>query len=78
VILGYAASFYLVALVLRTGIPQGVVYAIWSAIGVAMVTLIGMWFFDDRIGPLTAVGLVVVIVGVVLVQVGHTHTGSQV
>ena len=72
VALGYGASFYLVALVLRTGIPQGIVYAIWSAVGVAMVTLIGIWFFDDRITAITAVGLVVVIVGVVLVQMGHT------
>jgi small multidrug resistance pump len=72
VALGYGASFYLVSLVLKTGIPQGIVYAIWSAVGVALVTMIGIWFFDDRITTLTAVGLVVVIIGVVLVQAGHT------
>jgi small multidrug resistance pump len=72
VVLGYGASFYLLALLLRTGIPQGVVYAIWSAVGVAMVTMIGIWIFDDRISRVTAIGLVVVIVGVILVQAGHT------
>jgi small multidrug resistance pump len=72
VIIGYAASFYLLALILKTGIPAGIVYAIWSAFGIALVTLIGMATFDDKISPLTGVGLVVVIVGVVLVQAGNS------
>ena len=72
VIVGYAASFYLLALILKTGIPAGIVYAIWSAFGIALVTLIGMAAFDDKISPLTGVGLVVVIVGVVLVQAGNS------
>ena len=72
VIIGYAASFYLLSLILRTGIPAGIVYAIWSAFGIALVTLIGMATFDDKITPLTGVGLVIVIAGVVLVQAGNT------
>lgn len=72
VVVGYGASFYLLALIMKTGIPQGIVYAIWSAFGIALVTLIGMAAFDDKITPVTGVGLVVVIVGVVLVQLGNT------
>ena len=72
VIVGYAASFYLLALILKTGIPVGIVYAIWSAFGIALVTLIGMAAFDDKISFVTAIGLVVVIVGVILVQAGNT------
>jgi small multidrug resistance pump len=74
VIVGYAASFYLLALILKTGIPAGIVYAIWSAFGIALVTLIGMAAFNDKISPLTGVGLVVVIVGVVLVQAGNSSS----
>jgi small multidrug resistance pump len=76
VVIGYSASFYLLSLILRTGIPAGIVYAIWSAFGIALVTLIGMATFDDTITPLTGVGLVVVIVGVILVQAGNTHTST--
>lgn len=72
VVIGYGASFYLLALIMKTGIPQGIVYAIWSAFGIALVTLIGMAAFNDKITPITGVGLVVVIVGVVLVQLGNT------
>lgn len=72
VVIGYGISFYLLALILKTGIPQGIVYAIWSAFGVALVTLAGMWMFDDKISLVTAIGLVVVIVGVILVQFGNS------
>ncbi|HEX5018077.1 MAG TPA: multidrug efflux SMR transporter [Actinomycetes bacterium] len=72
VVIGYGASFYLLALIMKTGIPQGIVYAIWSAFGIALVTLIGMAAFNDKITPITGVGLVIVIVGVVLVQLGNT------
>lgn len=71
VVIGYGVSFYLLSLVLKTGIPQGIVYAIWSAFGIALVTLIGVWVFDDKISLVTGIGLVVVIVGVVLVQAGN-------
>lgn len=71
VVVGYGISFYLLALILKTGIPAGIVYAIWSAFGIALVTLIGMAAFDDKITPVTGVGLVVIIVGVVLVQAGN-------
>ena len=58
--------------ILKTDIPAGIVYSIWSSFGIALVTLIGMAAFDDKISPLTGVGLVVVIVGVVLVQAGNS------
>ncbi|MEO8107880.1 MAG: multidrug efflux SMR transporter [Actinomycetes bacterium] len=71
VVIGYGISFYLLALILKTGIPQGIVYAIWSAFGIALVTLAGMWFFGDKISMVTGIGLAVVIAGVLLVQLGN-------
>lgn len=71
VIACYSVSFYLLALILRTGIPAGIVYAVWSAFGIALVTLVGIAAFDDKITPVTGVGLAVIVVGVVLVQIGH-------
>lgn len=46
VIVGYGVSFYFLALTLRV-IPMGVVYAIWSGIGIVLITLVG-WFFSTR------------------------------
>ena len=72
VVVGYGISFYLLTLILKTGIPQGIVYAIWSAFGIALVTLAGVWLFGDSISLVTGTGLVVVIVGVMLVQLGNS------
>jgi small multidrug resistance pump len=71
VIAGYVASFFLLSLILRTGVQTGIIYAIWSAFGIALVTLLGMMLFDDHISIVTGIGLVVVMLGVVLVQVGN-------
>ena len=72
VVVGYGASFYLLSLILKTGIPSGIVYAIWSAFGIALITLIGMALWGDEISVINGIGLVVVILGVVLVQAGHS------
>lgn len=70
VLVGYGASFVLLSLILRTGVAIGILYAIWSAFGIAFVTVLGMWIFDDRISRMSAIGIMIVIVGVVLVEVG--------
>ena len=71
VIVGYVASFFLLSLILRTGTPTGIIYAIWSAFGIALVTILGVMLFDDHISVLTGIGLVVVMIGVVLIQIGN-------
>ena len=70
VVVGYGASFVLLSFILRTGIAVGILYAIWSAFGIALVTVLGILLFNDQISRVSAIGLVIVIVGVVLVQLG--------
>lgn len=65
VVAGYAASFWLLAQVLRT-LPVGFVYAVWSAIGIAGMRMIGTVFFKEPIGPASIGGTVLVIAGVVI------------
>ena len=77
VIAGYGVSFYLLSLIMRTGIPAGIVYAIWSAFGIALVTLVGMATYGDKITPVTGVGLAVIVVGVILVQVGNVGEAAS-
>jgi small multidrug resistance pump len=70
VVVGYGASFVLLSWILRTGLAIGIVYAIWSAFGVTLVTILGILMFDDHVSRLSAVGIAIVVIGVVLVQVG--------
>ena len=67
VIVGYLASFGLLAVVLKT-MPVGIVYAIWSAVGVALVAVLGKVLFDDPVPPLAMVGMVLIVGGVALVS----------
>lgn len=70
VVIGYCASFVLLSLILRTGLAIGIVYALWSAFGVTLVSIFGVLLFDDELSRMSAFGIFVVIVGVVLVQWG--------
>jgi small multidrug resistance pump len=68
VLTGYAISFALLGQVLRSGVPIGVAYAIWSAVGTAAVAILGRLFFSDPLPPAAVAGIVLIIGGVVLVQ----------
>lgn len=70
---GYGLSFFLMAQVLKMGIPVGVVYAIWSAIGVALVALIGALFLGEHMNLTMIAGLVLIVGGVVLLELGGAH-----
>ncbi|TMC53681.1 MAG: multidrug efflux SMR transporter [Chloroflexi bacterium] len=67
-VIGYIASFVLLAFVLKT-LPVGIVYAIWSAVGIALVAVFGKILFNDPVPPLAMAGMVLIVGGVVLVGI---------
>ena len=67
---GYVASFLGLVGVLRAGMPLGVAYGMWGALGVAATALLSAQLFGEAITGLMAVGLVLVVAGVFLVEVG--------
>jgi small multidrug resistance pump len=62
----YLVSIVLLALVLKT-LPVGIVYAIWSAVGIALVAILGRVIFGDPVPPMAAIGMVLIVGGVALV-----------
>ncbi|TVV44050.1 multidrug efflux SMR transporter [Thalassolituus sp. C2-1] len=68
VVVGYSIAFYGLALTLKT-IPVGVAYAIWSGMGIVLVTLIGWFLFDQKLDPAAIIGMVLIIAGVVVMNV---------
>ncbi len=68
----YALSFTLVTLALKV-LPIGLTYAIWSAIGTALITLIGVVWFGEGMDTLKAVSLLLIIIGVAGLQFSHEH-----
>lgn len=50
-IAGYGAAFYFLSLTLRT-MPVGLVYAIWSGVGIVLISLAGWIIFRQHLdGP---------------------------
>lgn len=68
VAVGYGAAFYFLALALKS-IPVGVAYAIWSGVGVALITLIGWLVFKQRLDAAALAGIALIVAGVVVIQV---------
>ena len=65
---GYALSFYLVSRTLKT-IPVGTTYAVWSAVGTAVVACLSVVVFGESLGPAKLASLAVIIGGVIALQV---------
>jgi len=68
VIAGYTIAFFFLSLTLRT-IPVGIVYAIWSGVGVALITLIGWVLFNQKLDAAGVLGILLIVAGVVVLNV---------
>jgi small multidrug resistance pump len=75
VVIGYGAAFYFLSLALRT-IPMGVAYAIWSGIGIVLVSLAGLVLYGQKLDFAALAGIVFIIAGVFVLQVLSNTAGS--
>lgn len=66
-IVGYAISFYFLAIILKT-IPVGIAYAIWSGAGVAMVTFIGVVLLGQKLDLFGYLGIGLIVSGVLVLN----------
>ena len=68
VVLGYLVAFYFLSLTLRT-IPVGVAYAVWSGVGIVLISLIGRLAFGQSLDTPAMAGMALIIAGVVLINI---------
>lgn len=74
VLLGYGASFYLLAVGLKRGLPLGLSYAIWAGLGTVGIVVIGILFFQEKLNIGSALGVILVIAGVMFINLfGNGH-----
>ncbi|SPD76147.1 Quaternary ammonium compound-resistance protein QacE [uncultured Desulfobacterium sp.] len=67
VVVGYASAFYFLSLTLRT-IPLGIAYAIWSGIGLALITMIGWVVYQQSLDIAAIIGISLIVSGVVVIN----------
>ena len=70
----YAAAFYLLSIALRT-MPVGIAYAIWSGLGIVLISVVGLVLFRQTLDTAALIGLGLIISGVVVVNVFSSSVG---
>jgi len=64
----YGAAFYLLSITLRV-LPVGIAYAIWSGLGIVLISIVGLILFRQSLDAAAMIGLGFIIAGVVIVNV---------
>jgi small multidrug resistance pump len=71
VVVGYAISFYLLSLTLKV-IPIGITYAIWSGVGVVLISLAGWYFYGQKLDLASIIGISLIVSGVMVLNLFST------
>jgi small multidrug resistance pump len=64
---GYAAAFYFLSLTLKI-LPVGIAYAIWSGVGMVLISLVGWIVFREALDAPALIGMSFIIVGVAIIN----------
>jgi len=68
VVAGYGIAFYFLSLTLRS-IPVGIAYAVWSGVGIVLITLVGWLVFGQKLDPPALIGMALIVAGVIVMNV---------
>lgn len=72
-IISMMASFYMLSHALK-GIPIGIAYAIWSAFGIVLISLIGYFVYQQNLDLPAIIGVIFIMVGVVIINIFSKST----
>ena len=75
VLAGYGISFYFMTLVLRT-IPIGITYAVWSGVGIVLISAVGAIFYKEVLDLPAIIGMGLIVAGVIVIHL-FSKTVSQ-
>ena len=67
VVLGYGVAFYGLSLTLQS-MPVGVAYAIWSGLGIVLVTIASYVLYRQSVDLPALIGMALIVAGVAVIQ----------
>lgn len=68
VVVGYGVAFYCLSMVLKS-VPVGIAYAVWSGLGIVLITAVAWLLYGQRIDLAGLIGMGLIIAGVVVLNV---------
>ncbi|MBD9373295.1 EamA family transporter [Rhizobium sp. ARZ01] len=69
----YAIAFYFLSWSLRY-VPVGIAYAIWSGLGIVLISLVGYFVFGQTLDTAAIVGLGLIVAGVLVLNLFSKST----
>ena len=67
VIIGYSMTFYFMSLTLRD-MSVGITYAIWSGMGILLITLIGYFRYNQMLDAPAVLGMSFIALGIIILR----------
>ncbi|MDT5301856.1 MAG: small multidrug resistance pump [Mycobacterium sp.] len=77
VVAGYVGALVLLTVVLRAGVPIGVTYGIWGALGTAGTAVLAAMIFGDPFTWPIVMGIGLIIAGVLLIEFGSQRAAAN-
>ena len=74
VVAGYGTAFYFMAISMRV-LPVGIMYAIWSGMGIVLVSVIGWLVYKQTLDFPSMLGMVLIIAGVIVINLFSKSVG---
>jgi small multidrug resistance pump len=69
----YAIAFFFLSWSLRY-VPVGIAYAIWSGLGIVLISVVGYFAFGQKLDPAALFGLGLIIAGVLVLNLFSKST----
>lgn len=73
-VIGYGIAFYFLSLTLRT-IPTGIAYAIWSGVGIVLISTAAWAFQGQKLDAAAVIGMGLIVTGVIVMNVFSSASG---
>jgi small multidrug resistance pump len=67
VVVGYGVAFYFLSLTLKT-IPVGIAYAVWSGVGIVLVSVFAYFYYGQSLDAPALVGMGLILAGVLVIN----------
>ena len=67
VIIGYSMTFYFMSLTLKE-MSVGITYAIWSGMGILLITLIGYFRYNQMLDAPAVLGMSLIALGIIILR----------
>ena len=73
-VIGYGTALYFLTITMKS-IPTGITYAIWSGLGIVLITIAAYFFHGQKIDAMGMLGMALIVAGVAVLNLLSKSAG---